>query len=76
MYHYYIRPEKVLIYQTKNLVHQYLGSTSVAHRSHESCMTYTLGHYRPILQTMFMLSIAINRAEHVHVSATVIIKHN
>ena len=30
--------------------------------------------YRPISQTMFMLSIAINRAE--HVCATVIIKHN
>ena len=31
-------------------------------------------HNRPISQTMFMLSIAINRAE--HVCATVIIKHN
>ena len=31
-------------------------------------------YYRPISQTMFMLSIAINRAE--HVCATVIIKHN
>ena len=30
--------------------------------------------YRPISQTVFMLSIAINRAE--HVCATVIIKHN
>ena len=30
-------------------------------------------HYRPISQTMFMLSIAINRAEHVY--ATVIINH-
>ena len=30
--------------------------------------------YRPISQTMFMLSIAINRAE--HVCATVISKHN
>ena len=30
--------------------------------------------YRPISQTMFMLSIAINRVEHVY--ATVIIKHN
>ena len=29
---------------------------------------------RPISQTVFMLSIAINRAE--HVCATVIIKHN
>ena len=31
-------------------------------------------HYRPISQTVFILSIAINRAEHVY--ATVIIKHN
>ena len=31
-------------------------------------------HNRPISQTVFMLSIAINRAE--HVCATVIIKHN
>ena len=30
--------------------------------------------YRPISQTVFMLSIAINRAE--HVCATVTIKHN
>ena len=30
--------------------------------------------HRPIYQTVFMLSIAINRAE--HVCATVIIKHN
>ena len=30
--------------------------------------------YRAISQTVFMLSIAINRAEHVY--ATVIIKHN
>ena len=30
--------------------------------------------HRPISQTVFMLSIAINRAE--HVCATVIIKHN
>ena len=30
--------------------------------------------YRPISQTVFMLSIEINRAE--HVCATVIIKHN
>ena len=30
--------------------------------------------YRPISQTVFLLSIAINRAE--HVCATVIIKHN
>ena len=30
--------------------------------------------YRPISQTVFMLSIAINRAE--HVCAIVIIKHN
>ena len=30
--------------------------------------------YKPISQTVFMLSIAINRAEHVY--ATVIIKHN
>ena len=30
--------------------------------------------YRPIYQTVFMLSIAINRAK--HVCATVIIKHN
>ena len=30
--------------------------------------------YRPISQTVFMLSITINRAE--HVCATVIIKHN
>ena len=30
--------------------------------------------YRPISQTVFMLSIAINRAE--HACATVIIKHN
>ena len=30
--------------------------------------------YRPISQTMFMLSIVINRAEHVY--ATVIVKHN
>ena len=30
--------------------------------------------YRPISQTVFMSSIAINRAE--HVCATVIIKHN
>ena len=30
--------------------------------------------YRPISQTVFMLSIAINRAE--HVCATVITKHN
>ena len=30
--------------------------------------------YRPISQTVFMLSIAINRAE--HVCATVMIKHN
>ena len=30
--------------------------------------------YRPISQTVFMLSIAINRAK--HVCATVIIKHN
>ena len=30
--------------------------------------------YKPISQTVFMLSIAINRAE--HVCATVIIKHN
>ena len=30
--------------------------------------------YRPISQTVFMLSIAINRAE--HVCTTVIIKHN
>ena len=32
------------------------------------------GDNRPISQTVFMLSIAINRAE--HVCATVIIKHN
>ena len=31
-------------------------------------------YYRPISQTVFMLSIAISRAE--HVCATVIIKHN
>ena len=31
-------------------------------------------YYRPVSQTVFMLSIAINRAE--HVCATVIIKHN
>ena len=31
-------------------------------------------HYRRFLRTVFMLSIAINRAE--HVCATVIIKHN
>ena len=31
-------------------------------------------NYRPISETVFMLSIAINRAE--HVCATVIIKHN
>ena len=30
--------------------------------------------YRPISQTLFLLSIAINRAEHVYV--TVISKHN
>ena len=30
--------------------------------------------YRPISQTVFMLSIAINRAE--HVCATIFIKHN
>ena len=36
--------------------------------------THTNSTYRPISQTMFMLSIAINRAE--HVCATVIIKHN
>ena len=35
---------------------------------------YTLASYRPISQTVFMLSIAINRAE--HVCAIVIIKHN
>ena len=38
-------------------------------------MVYTyVKCYRPISQTVFMLSIAINRAE--HVCATVIIKHN
>ena len=36
-------------------------------------MAYTVYH-RAISQTMFMLSIAINRAE--HVCATVIIKYN
>ena len=35
---------------------------------------YLFKTYRPISQTVFMLSIAINRAE--HVCATVIIKHN
>ena len=33
-----------------------------------------ISHHRAISQTVFMLSIAINRAEHVY--ATVIIKHN
>ena len=37
-------------------------------------LLYIIFAYRPISQTMFMLSIAINRAE--HVCATVIIKHN
>ena len=37
-------------------------------------ITHLEGIYRPISQTVFMLSIAINRAE--HVCATVIIKHN
>ena len=45
---------------------------------HKPDYTYTVNRtcrgYRPISQTVFMLSIAINRAE--HVCATVIIKHN
>ena len=39
-----------------------------------SCSTYFTICNRPFSQTVFMLSIAINRAEHVR--ATVIIKHN
>ena len=42
-------------------------NTNTIERSQSCC-------YRPISQTVFMLSIAINRAE--HVCATVIIKHN
>ena len=39
------------------------------------CSHYNgVGRYRTISQTVFMLSIAINRAE--HVCATIIIKHN
>ena len=37
-------------------------------------LSCTLADNRPFSQTVFMLSIAINRAE--HVCATVIIKHN
>ena len=39
-----------------------------------SCNLCFQNSNRPISQTVFMLSIAINRAE--HVCATVIIKHN
>ena len=42
--------------------------------SHGTLARYEDKEYRPISQTVFMLSIAINRAE--HVCATVIIKHN
>ena len=38
------------------------------------CACLSILTYRPISQTVFMLSIAINRTEHVY--ATVIIKHN
>ena len=49
----------------------------LAHSVSVSVHPNTLTHkplYRPISQTMFMLSIAINRAN--HVCTTVIIKHN
>ena len=45
---------------TDKIIRSYVGKVHVS--------------YRPISQTVFMLSIAINRAE--HVCATVIIKHN
>ena len=45
-------------------------------QQHDNYMFIVFNRFtnRPISQTVFMLSIAINRAE--HVCATVIIKHN
>ena len=50
---------------------------TVCEQSKIACTTLYMndpGGDRPISQTVFMLSIAINRAEHVY--ATIIIKHN
>ena len=53
------------------------GHDRRGHTVSKSDIIRASGHdhcYRPISQTVFMLSIAINRAE--HVCATVIVKHN
>ena len=41
-----------------------------------TCRLFIVYNNRAISQTVFMLSIAINRAIHVGLCATVIIKHN
>ena len=46
----------------------------VSYRKYTQYRNIIAKQYRPISQTIFMLSIAINKAE--HVCATVIIKHN
>ena len=59
-----------------NIVTKTAQNKSISNNHNFLIKTYTThpGINRPISQTVFMLSIAINRAE--HICATVIIKHN